>query len=299
MKGVKELKARLKSVGNIKKVTSTMELVATAKMKKLQERAQASRPYAEAIRAMMARIAESVSDDVSPLLRQPDAVKRECAIIIAGDKGLCGAFNANVFRSAVTYVKQRQEAGVEVDVYAIGKRTEGFFTKFGSVIAGVCEEKVEQVDYRSVALMMKTLAADFAEDRYQRVSLVYTWFKSAASFLPKTEVLLPLASLDETGEVADESATTTEATKVELDYITEPDPTTIMQRLIPKSLEVKLFNAVLESLASEFASRRIAMKNATDSATEMIDDLTMEYNKARQAGITGELLEIIAGAEAL
>lgn len=293
MKGVKEIKARIKSVGNIKKVTSTMELVATAKLKKLQERALASRPYADAIRAMMTQIAEHVGDDVSPLLAQPEEVENECVLVIAADKGLCGAFNVNQFRVTQKYIDEREAQGVKCSVYAIGRRTETYFRKTPNEIIGAVEEKVEAIDYRRAAVTLQALVKDFLNGKFQRVSLAYTQFKSPVSFVPTVEEVLPLAPV---AEVDEEKV---EEVKAELDYIMEPSAEYIMERLIPKTLEMKVYNAVLESLASEFASRRVAMKNATDSAKEMIDELTMEYNKARQAGITGELLEITAGAEAL
>ncbi len=291
MKGVKELKARLKSVGNIKKVTSTMELVATAKMKKLQERAMATRPYADTIRAMMSRVAAFVGDDVSPLLRRPEKVEKECVVIVAGDKGLCGAFNANVIRKGWHYVRDRKAEGVHVDVYTFGRRATGAMKKLKIGSFGACAERVELVSYREVADVMRLLSGAFIRDEYQKVTLVFTRLRGAMSFDPVVEPILPLPVAEKSEDPAENEA--------ELDYILEPSPEYIMARLIPKSLEMKLYNGVLESLASEFASRRIAMKNATDSASEMITDLTREYNKARQAGITSELLEITAGAEAL
>ena len=291
MKGVKELKARLGSIGGIKKVTSTMELVATAKMKKLQERALASRPYADTISAMMARVAAFAPADVSPLLKNPEEVSRECVIVIAADKGLCGAFNANLLRKAVNYIAERQNEGVEIETYTFGRRATGAMEKLGFESAGRCETKLETVTYMEIAMAMRGLGERFVAGEIQRVTMITTEFKSAVSFVPKVEGMLPLAQ-EEPAEEENESAE-------ELDYIMEPSPEEIMKRLIPKTLEMKLFNGVLESLASEFAARRVAMKNATDSASDMIDDLRREYNKARQAGITGELLEIIAGAEAL
>ncbi|MEZ6196119.1 MAG: ATP synthase F1 subunit gamma [Planctomycetota bacterium] len=293
MKGVKELKARLSSVGNIRKVTSTMELVAGAKMKKLQERAMATRPYAQAIRAMMGQVAQFAPGEVSPLLRQPDQVSRECVIVIAADKGLCGAFNTNVFRKAMEYIRRRMDEGVEVSVYTFGNRSEKFFAKVKMPFVGKLEEKLEGVGYRRVAATMRSLSEDFVSDRFQRISLVRTELVSAARFEPSIQTVLPFTAEAMKGDESEVDR------NFDLDYLMEPSPKVILERLIPKTLEMSLLSAVHESLAAEFAARRIAMKNATDSATEMIDELRMEYNKARQAGITGELLEITAGAEAL
>ena len=163
--------------------------------------------------------------------------------------------------------------------------------KLGVNSFGACDERVEHVVYRDVADVMRELAQLFIDGEYQAVTLAYTRLLGAMSFDPSIEPILPLP--------VEEKAEDEEVDEAELDYILEPSPEEIMSRLIPKSLEMKLFNGVLESLAAEFASRRVAMKNATDSASDMITDLTREYNKARQTGITSELLEITAGAEAL
>lgn len=296
MKGVKEVKARLKSVGNIKKITSTMELVAAAKMKKLQDRALASRPYGEAIEAMIAQVAEHAPADASPLLVKPEKIERECVVVVGADKGLCGAFNANLHRAALKHIRASTEAGLEVCVQTIGRRPGGFFKKIGADIFGHLDEAVEKIDYRITASVMQSLVQDYLEGKIQKITLVYTWLRSAMAFDPIVVPLLPFADKAATDE-ADEGEAAADGTA--LDYIMEPSPAKILEQLLPKSLEVKLYAAVMESLASEFASRRMAMKNATDAATDMIGELTMEYNKARQAGITGELLEIVAGAEAL
>jgi F-type H+-transporting ATPase subunit gamma len=259
-------------------------------MKKLQDRAMASRPYAESIQTMMGQIAAHVPDDVSPLLAEPTSVERECLVVVGADKGLCGAFNSNLFRSALQHMEESKAQGIEVEVYTFGARTAKFFNKLGVKFVGAAEERMEQIGYRRVAEAMSGLTDDFVEGRFQRVSVIFTYMESAMKFEPRVVGLLPVPKVEATDDDTSGSA---------MDFIMEPSASVIMQRLIPKSLEMKLFNGVLESLASEFASRRMAMKNATDSASDMIDDLTMEYNKARQSGITGELLEIVAGAEAL
>ena len=295
MKGVKELKARLKSIGNIRKITSTMELVAAAKLRRLQDRALATRPYGEAIRAMIARVSAAASGTDRPLLQQAEKVERECVVVIAADRGLCGAFNSNVLRKAVDHIKERQGAGVAVEVYAFGVRAEKFFRRIKADLAGVCDEKVEKVDYRRVATTMESLTNDFLGDRFQRVSVVYTWMKSTASFIPKVETLLPVEppkSADAVGEGDDANSSD------EAEYILQPSPDEILDSLLPKALQMQLYGAVMESLASEFAARRMAMKNATDAADDMTGELRLEYNKARQAGITADLLDIVAGAEA-
>ena len=292
MKGVKEVQARLKSVGNIRKITSTMELVAAAKLKKLQDRALASRPYGEAIDAMIAQVAEFAPQGASPLLVAPEKVERECVVVVGADKGLCGPFNANLHRMALRHIREAQDAGHEVSVYTIGRRPHGFFSKIGATVAGHLDDPVEKIDYRLTAKTMQSLVQDYLDGEIQKITLVYTWLKSIVSFEPVVAPLLPFAEPEETTDTVQEMGS-------QLDYIMEPSPAVILKHLLPKALEVKLYAAIMESLASEFASRRMAMKNATDAAGDMLDELRMEYNKARQSGITGELLEIVAGTEAL
>ncbi len=297
MKGVKELKARLKSIGNIRKITSTMELVAGAKLRRLQDRALSSRPYASAIRKMIAQVTRVAPENASPLLAVPDKIERECLIVIAADRGLCGAFNANIFRKAHKYLREREAAGVKMEVYTFGRRSARFFDRVRADVLGNCEDSVEKIGYRRVAGIMGSLVDDYLEGRIQKVSVLYTWFKSAVSFQPILEPLLPFEPEAAEGEregVGEDA----EAASGESDYIMEPSPEAILAQLLPKSLEMRLFAGILESLASEYAARRIAMKNATDAADDMSEELTMEYNKARQAGITGDLLDIVAGAEA-
>lgn len=288
MKGVKEIKARIKSVGSIRKVTSTMELVAAAKMRKLQDRAMQSRPYSSAVKEMVGQVGRHVRDQSFALLMEPEKVENQLVVVVGADRGLCGAFNSNLSRLAWNHVKSLIGEGVKPKVYCFGKRVERFFSKINADLAGVLDEPVEKVDYRRVATAVRAMVKDFLDGKYQRVSVVYTWFKSAAVFEPRVETLLPIPA----GKIDD-------ATAKELDYIMEPSPNAILDRLLPKSVEMKLYAAVIESLASEFAARRMAMKNATDAADDMTKDLTMEYNKARQSSITAELLEIVAGAAAL
>ncbi|MEQ8764254.1 MAG: ATP synthase F1 subunit gamma [Planctomycetota bacterium] len=293
MKGVKELKARLKSIGNIRKITSTMELVATAKLRRLQERAVASRPYADAIRQMISQVAAVAPEKASPLLAVPDEVERECVVVIAADRGLCGAFNANIFRKAHGYIREREAEGVKVEVYTFGRRAARFFDRVRAEVLGNCEDPVEKIGYRRVAGIMASLIDDYLEGRLQKVTVIYTRFESVVTFKPTIEGLLPFEADPE--EAGDAEVARTQA---ESDYIMEPSAEDILSKLLPKSLEMRLFAGILESLASEFAARRMAMKNATDAADDMSEELTMEYNKARQAGITGDLLDIVAGAEA-
>jgi len=287
MKGVKEVKQRLKSVANIQKITRAMEMVAATKLRRLQDRALSTRPFAEKIEGMISRVAAHVEPSVSPLLREYERVEDEAVIVVAGDRGLCGPYNANVFRHLTKHLRALEEEGVTPHVFVFGKRTQSFVARLRNVeVDYVYPNPVEKIVYRDVGYLTSDLSKGFLDGSWQRVRVIYTAMKTMASFVPTTADVLPLPKAPEAEEEGD------------VDYILEPSPRTLMLRLLPRFIEMQLFAAVLEALASEFAARRIAMKNATDNADEMIGLLTMEYNKARQAGITGELLDIVGGAEA-
>lgn len=288
MKGVREIKRRLKSVGNIKKITKAMEMVAATKLRRLQERALKTRPFARKIEELIGRVSMHVDEGVSPLLAEHDQVEREAVIIVGADRGLCGSYNANLFREGSRHLKALQEENVRPELYLFGKRPAAFFKRFPSAeIAWEHEGQVEAVNYQEVKALVTVLSEAFIEGRIQRVRIVHTELRSLASFVATTVDLLPLPRI--VGEDGEEV----------LDYILEPSPEVIMRELLPRYLEMQLYAALLEALASEFASRRMAMKSATDNAQEMIGDLQREYNKARQEGITGELLDIIGGMAAV
>ena len=286
MKGVKELKRRLKGVKSIRKITKAMEMVAATKLRRLQERALATRPFARAIEGMVARVAAHADITASPLLAQPAKTLREAVVIVGADKGLCGSYNSNVHRTTVQHLRKLEAEGVQAEVWVFGKRAQGFFAKMrGLELRYAHPTAVEKVSYREVAQLAKQIVAAFETGSVQRVSLVGTRMLTLATYKPSVQTLLPVARPAGNAEGAD--------------YILEPDANGILARLLPRNLEMQLYAAVLEALACEFASRRLAMKSASDNADEMSRFLSMEYNKARQSGITGELLEIIGGAEAL
>ena len=289
MKGVKQLKSRLKSVGNIKKITKAMEMVAATKLRRLQERALATRPYAARIEEMIARVAAHADPAASPLLMVPDTVEAEAILVVAGDRGLCGSYNSNVFRAVRGHLLTLESEGVTPHMYIFGARAGAFLGRTRGVqIDFVHPDPLEKIDIRQVQLVARRISDAFIDGGIQRARVLYTRMRSIASFTPDVRALLPIPRLEPEAEGAES-----------LDYILEPDPESLMRALLPRFLEMQIYAAILESLASEFASRRIAMKSATDNADEMVGILTMEYNKARQAGITGDLLDIVGGAEAV
>jgi F-type H+-transporting ATPase subunit gamma len=292
MKGVRELKRRTRGVQNIRKITKAMELVAGTKLRRLLERASSTRPFAARLGEIMKRVAAYADPSASPLLAVKPVVKEVAVVIIAADKGLCGAYNSNVFRTAVPLIRKLADSGKKVRLYLIGRRIAIYHSRIKDPrlsVEFVYPDVVEKIVFRRVKSMMAALVKGYLEDKFQEVLLVYTALQGATTLKPTVQQLIPFAHA---AAAEDENAESR-------DFILEPSPAAIVERLVPRFLEMQMFAAILESLAAEFTARRIAMKNATDNADEVIQALIKEYNKARQAGITSELLEITGGAEAL
>lgn len=291
MKGVRELKRRTRGVQNIRKITKALELVAGTKLRRMQERAAATRPFAARLGAIMERVAALADPKASPLLVAKSDVKDVAFVVIAGDKGLCGSYNSNVFRTAVPQIRRVVAAGAKAHLFVIGKRTAQYFGRIKDknfTIDYVHPDPVEKITFRRVKTIMADLVRGYLADRWQEVRLVYTSLRGS-TLKPTVQVLVPFQKPEVKAGAKAEAG----------DIILEPSPGAIVEELVPRFLEMQLFAAILESLASEFTARRIAMKNATDNAEEVIAALIKEYNKARQSGITSELLEITGGAEAL
>ena len=292
-KGTKELKRRIVGVRNIQQITKAMEMVATQKLKRLQSRAEAARPFADKIQQMVARLAGSVRSDLSPLL-QAREVEHTANLIVSSDKGLCGGYNSNLVRLVLAELP-RDGADTQ--------RTRVLGSKGGTLLAakrlplvGVYEDHVEKLDFARVRSIVRELVREFLAGEVDQVRLIYTSFRSSVSQKPVIITLLPIvpASLQAAGaQAADVRAAAGR------EFIVEPTADALLQQLLPKFLEVKVYSAVLESLASEFTARRNAMKQATDAADDMIGALRRQYNRARQESITKELLEVVSGAEAL
>ncbi len=288
MKGTRELKARLKGVKSIRKITKALELVSGTKLRRLQDRAAATRPFAVQLEGIMRRVAAFTDASASPLLRSYETVKDVAVVVVAADKGLCGSYNSNVFRTAAPFLRQLKADGKTPHLYVLGKRPAAFFAKLKELdLAWVYPDPVEKIDFRRVKNLMAELAKGFVENKHQEVVIVYTTMKGAATFKPTIQKILPVPRPDAAAGAEGEQ------------YLLEPSPQEIMERLLPRFLDMQLYAAILESLTSEFASRRVAMKSATDNADDMSAALNKAYNKARQTGITAELLEIVGGAEAL
>jgi len=289
MASIKELRQRIRSVGSIKQITRAMEMVATTKLRRFQDRAVGSRPYAQEIAGLVGRLAGVLGEDVEglPLFRRGPGLAT-LAVVVSSDRGLCGPYNSNVFRALEAWRAARPEADVRYLVY--GRKAFQYMLRRGYRVERVVQDPpLEKIDYRSAAIGARVLVREFLSGAYADVWLLSTRFESMARYVPQFTQFLPIEA----------AALGAEKSAGAGDVILEPDPRTIFEQLVPRYLEVRAYNALLESLTSEYASRRLAMKNATDAATDMIKALRGVYNRKRQEGITRDLLDIVGGVEAL
>jgi len=299
MGGIRELRGRIKSVGNIKQITRAMEMVATTKLRRFQDRAVASRPYAREIASLVRSLAAMLGEQVEgrPLFRE-GAGEATAVLIVGSDRGLCGAYNSNLLRSTERWLAARRAGGDAdadrpVHFYVIGKKVYQYLSKRGRHVERyLVEPPLEKLDFRGASLVARILADAFLSGAYRDVQVHFTAFESMVRYVPTHVQLLPISA--QALGAGDEQADSQIA-----DVILEPDAATIFDQLVPRYIETTLFNALLESLTSEYASRRFSMKNATDAATDMQGILKSVYNRKRQETITKELLDIVGGVEAL
>ncbi len=284
MANLKEIRNRITSVSSTMQITSAMKMVSAAKLKKAQDAITAMRPYAEKLTELLQNLSATLDGDAGGEYTTQREVKKVLLVAITSNRGLCGAFNTNVVKE----VKSRTDfyAGKQVDVFAIGKKGNDVLKKTHSVIDNQ-SAVFDNLTFDNVATIADAITELFLTGGYDKVELIYNQFKNAATQIVQTEQFLPLAALA--------SATTASAG----DYIFEPSKEDIVLTLIPKSLKTQLYKGIRDSFASEHGARMTAMHKATDNATELRDQLKLTYNKARQAAITNEILEIVGGAEAL
>jgi F-type H+-transporting ATPase subunit gamma len=287
MANLKEIRNRIASVSSTMQITSAMKMVSAAKLKKAQDAITAMRPYSQKLTELLQNLSATLEGNTGGAFAEQRAVNKVLVVAITSNRGLCGAFNANVIKQ-VNLIKDTY-AGKQVDVLAIGKKGNDALKKTCTIVdnrSGL----FDTLTFDNVAGVAKELMELFKNEQYDRIELVYNHFKNAATQIVLTEQFLPLAPA-ETAVATDSTAT--------LDYIFEPSKEEIVEALIPLSLKTQLYKAVRDSFASEHGARMTAMHKATDNATEMRNQLKLTYNKARQAAITGEILEIVGGAEAL
>jgi F-type H+-transporting ATPase subunit gamma len=290
MGGIRELRGRIKSVGNIRQITRAMEMVASTKLRRFQERAIASRPYSQEITALVGHLAAVLGEDVAerPLFRfgEGNAI---AVLVVSSDRGLCGAYNSNLFRALELWLRELPP-GSDVRYFVYGRKAYQYLNARKRRIERLFVEPIlEQVDYRAAARVAEDLTSVFLSGAFREVRILSTAFESMVRYVPRWIELLPILTETLVGARQERSA----------DVILEPDPGTIFDRLIPRYLETRIYNALIEAITSEYASRRVSMKNATEAAKDMQSALKLLYNRKRQETITKELLDIVGGAEAL
>lgn len=298
MPSLKSLKNRIKSVKSTQKITKAMKMVAASKLKRARDAAEASRPYAEKMEAMLARVSASVagSADAPKLMTGSGADQKHLLIVCAADRGLCGAFNTTIIRATRRRVADLQAQGKSVSLYCVGKKAyELLGPEHKALVVGKTQDVARRtVSYTSAETIVEAVVAGFDAGKYDVVSVVYNHFKSAISQVVTWQQLVPMVVISHQSPVASEKKTGDS-----LPYEYEPTEEEILADLLPKNLAMQIFKALMESAASEQGARMNAMENATKNAGEMIKKLTLQYNRTRQANITKELIEIISGAEAV
>jgi F-type H+-transporting ATPase subunit gamma len=287
MAGTKEIRNKIKSVQNTSKITKAMEMVAASKMRKAQERMRAARPFGDKIRAVAANISHANPEYRHPYLTERDTVKRAAMIVVTTDKGLCGALNTNVLRMALAKYKEWQAAGEEVDVCCIGGKGVGFMQRLGANVVAEVSGLGDAPKIETILGAFKVVLDGYNEDKFDQVVLFYNKFVNTMKQEPTMEQLLPVKG--------ESLGVPTGA----WDYIYEPDAKEVLDQVLNRYIEAVVYQSVAENMSSEQSARMVAMKSASDNAATLIDELTLVYNKSRQAAITQELSEIVSGASAV
>lgn len=288
MAGAKEIRNKIGSVKNTQKITSAMEMVAASKMRRAQERMSASRPYAETMRKVIGHIAQGNLEYKHPYLIERE-VKRVGYIVVSTDRGLCGGLNINLFKSALNDMKQWSANGAKVDLALIGSKASNFFERHGAKVKAHVSGLGDSPSVNDLIGSVKVMLKAYDNGEIDRLYLVYNKFINTMVQQPKVDQLLPLP-------VTEDSKLNK---KHHWDYLYEPDPKQLLDTLLIRYVESQVYQGVVENLASEQAARMVAMQAATDNAGNLINDLQLVYNKARQASITQELTEIVSGAAAV
>ena len=295
MPSLKDIRGRIGSVRNIAQITRAMEMVAASRMKRAQDSILAARPYADELEDALRRVAGAagLSEDIDPLLAKRP-VRRAAIIVITTDRGLAGSLNANATRSVLRWVTQRAsrsngDGPVEIEAITVGRKGRDALRRAGIPIAAHFAQLGDRPSYSDVTPIARLATEDFLAEKYDEIDIAYSTFVSTLSQRPEVDTLLPVVQ----PEMEEEAERTND------EYLFEPSPEAVLSRLLPHYVAIGIYRAVLENNASEQSARMIAMRNSTDNANELIDDLTLVYNKTRQATITREMIEIASGAEAL
>jgi len=284
----RELKGRIKSVENTRKITRTMEMVATSKMKRAQDRVVAARPYATALTDVISSLYSSDLAERFPLLRQPATPRRVALVVLTSNRGLAGGFNANLIKEARARIAELERTGVQVDVHVIGKKGLGYFKYVGRALASQRTDITDRPTAENAAEIVDQLMNDFVAGQIDGVYVTYSKFNSVLSTPPTTDRVLPVTPPEAKAGAGGQR-----------DYLLFPNAEAILTELLPSYVRNSVYRALVETVAGEQSARRTAMKNATDNAGDILNVLRRTYNRARQAQITQEIAEIVGGAAAL
>ncbi|QSX74670.1 F0F1 ATP synthase subunit gamma [Lysobacter arenosi] len=287
MAGGREIKTKIKSVQNTRKVTRALEMVSASKIRKAQDRMKVSRPYARVMKQVIGHLAQANSDYQHPYLVERQEVKRVGYIIVSSDRGLAGGLNNNLFRKLLGEFRKWQEQGVEIDVVTIGQKASVFFRRINVNMVGSVTHLGDQPKLEQLVGVIKVMLDGYSSGNVDRVFICYNDFVNTMTQRAAFDQLLPLPESD------------TKVAHHDWDYIYEPDAASVLEHVLTRYVESLVYQAVLENVASEHAARMVAMKAASDNATKLIGTLNLVYNKARQAAITQEISEIVSGAAAV
>ncbi len=288
MPSLKDIRRRITSVEKTQQITRAMRMVAGAKLRRAQNAIEAARPYAERMQATLAEVARATPDAEHPLLVARESLRRVELVVVTSDRGLCGAFNGNLLKHAEGLIRERERQGLEISIHCSGRKASEFFRRRRGAQIEAQRQQPGWVSYADATEIAGRVSQRFASGEVDEVLLIYNEFASVMTQRPVDQRLLPFAPERDAGDEAEA-----------LPYEIEPDPATLLSVLVPKAVEVQIYRALLENQAGEHAARMTAMEAATRNTEELIESLTLQYNRARQAAITRELVEIVSGAEAL
>ncbi len=290
MPSLKDIKKRISSVKNTQQITKAMKMVAAAKLRRAQDAAVQARPYAEKLSSVLGNLASREGTEGHDLLVQREK-RRALLIVLTADRGLCGGFNANVSKGAERFVRENPEGFSDIDLMIVGRKGNDYLKRReGLSIAKVYENITGSINYSTASLLGQEVVDLYNEEKYDGVFVIYNAFQSAMTQIVTTEQILPIKPSIPTEESAGDA---------KIDYIYEPSRGGVLELILPKFIEVQIFSSLLESVASEHGARMSAMDSASRNAKDMIGKLTLQYNRARQAAITKELMEIISGSESI
>jgi len=284
----KEIRSKIRSVQNMRKITKAMEMVAASKIRKAQSQMEASRPYADRIRRVIGHLSHANPDYKHPWLVERE-VKRVGYIVISTDRGLCGGLNVNMFKTVIGELQQWHDKNVEVDLVLVGAKAVQFFRRIGGKVVGTATHLGDKPHVNDLIGSIKIMLDSYSDGKIDRVFLVHNEFVNTMSQKPNVKTILPVSAIDLGDETLQEH----------WDYIYEPDAVDLLDDVLMRYIESQVYRGAVENFACEMAAKMVAMKSATDNAGDIIDDLQLAYNKARQAAITQEISEIVGGAAAV